>query len=894
MSRTYQQVLDALADAARLSDVTEGISWRDALFEASSEGWALSRPQDPDRALLAALASELERLDAHAGTLPERLHVEWLERILGIPRLPVVPDSVVVAATVEPKLAPAVVPAGTLLRGGKDAFGNERRYRTADALTAFGATLAGVRVLVPGGAEPGRPGLALSAPEFPIVPPASDEVMEEPSAPHRLRIADPMLVFTEGDLHVELQFTGASASAVSALCANAEWRYVKADGSEAGPIPASPAGTAAKLVLSDGCIDPDGGVPWVEASIIPGRTVPENLSFSAVKVVASRNGLVPDAAFFNEGAVPHTKEFEPFAITAKEGDAFYVRCDEALSKPLAILSVAMSPFTPKALDAGLPPAPEFYVEPGSGLYGIAAANAAYWAALEFYAAAVEEASSTWPAFQWQVFRKGDWEQLSAKVWTLGGVPLDPEAQGADITTVGGQEGRFVRAQLLDNDMGWRKYQEDLADFASAAASGGGTMPHPPEPQLYSGLRVSYTTVAHPATRVESWSGWRHSVKGGGSWSPFRRSVDAFGATGMVAIGVSLPEHAAGSSFSIYVDLISPSPCGSSEPAETAWQWWDGSQWQPLLVADGTNRMRESGLVRFVVPDAWAEGCADVTEDGGKWLRFITDLPERIGELRAVIPDAVVAEFVSTAPDPQQDPSPDEALPVGTIKGPLSPISGIKKMTNLASVRGRGPETDGRYLSRASAHVRHRGRAIVTWDYERIITTAFPEIADVQCLPHTDSDGNRRPGYVGIVLLPDQRDRRAPRASVSLAGRVRDTLKGYTASAVHTAILCPEYVPVRIEAELTLRPGIAAITGKANILQAVETFLHPLGTTPVRWGQSLYASSVIAMLERLPEVDIVRNFALLIDSTPAEEVPVDRCRGLYCSSGDHQLSVKEQL
>ena len=124
--------------------------------------------------------------------------------------------------------------------------------------------------------------------------------------------------------------------------------------------------------------------------------------------------------------------------------------------------------------------------------------------------------------------------------------------------------------------------------------------------------------------------------------------------------------------------------------------------------------------------------------------------------------------------------------------------------------------------------------------------------------------------------------------------MRDTLKGYTASAVHTAILCPEYVPVRIEAELTLRPGIAAITGKANILQAVETFLHPLGTTPVRWGQSLYASSVIAMLERLPEVDIVRNFALLIDSTPAEEVPVDRCRGLYCSSGDHQLSVKEQL
>jgi hypothetical protein len=296
----------------------------------------------------------------------------------------------------------------------------------------------------------------------------------------------------------------------------------------------------------------------------------------------------------------------------------------------------------------------------------------------------------------------------------------------------------------------------------------------------------------------------------------------------------------------------------------------------------------------VVPDAWPEGCADVTAQSGRWFRFVTDRPARIGEIRNAIPDAVVAEFVSTAADPEQDPSPETALPAGTIKGPLSPIGGVKKMTNLASVRGRGPELDATYLKRASAHVRHRGRAISAWDYERIITTSFPEIAAVQCLPYTDSEGLRSPGHVGIVLLPDQWDRPAPRASVSLAGRVRDALKGLTASAVHTAILCPEYVPVRVDATITLHRGVAAITGKAAVLRAIETFLHPLGTSPVRWGQTLYASSVIAMLERLPEVDIVQNFELRSGPTVTEEVTVERCRGLYCSSGDHQLSVKEQL
>jgi len=888
VSRSYQQLLDALADVARLDDVEEGTSWREALFEEGTSGWNLSRPADPDRALLSALTEELVRLDAHAGTVPERLHVEWLERILGIPRLPVVPDRVVVAATVEPKLAPAVVPRGTLLRGGKDAFGNERRYQTADALTAFGATLTGVKVLVPGGATTGEPGLAFSAPDFPIVPPVPDQTMVEPSAPHRLRIADPMLAFAAGRLDVEISFVGATAGAVDTLCKSAHWRYFRADGTEGGPVDATPSGTKALLALDGGCIDPEGGDPWVEVAIIAGKTVPQDLSFTDVKVVASRTDLVPDGAFANEGAVPHTKEFEPFGITAKIGDAFYVRCDEALSKPLASMSVALKEFPE-------PPGP--YIPPFSEAAGIAAYFAYLAAMLAYYITMSNQIAAgtyTGPTFQWQVFRGGNWTKVSDPFGVLTAVPLNTANQGSDLTVVGGQNGRFIRAQLLNKDLGWRQYQQDLADFATDATDGGGTMPDPLEPQLYNSLRVAYKTIEHSATRVEAWSGWRHHVKAGGSWTPFRKAVNGLNATGMVAIGVTLPTEAAGSSLSLYVDLISPSPCGSSEDAITDWEWWDGLQWQRLLVADGTNRMRESGLVRFVVPDGWPEGCMDVTAESGRWFRFITDSPKRIGEIRNAIPDAVVAEFLSTAADPQADPSPDTALPPGTIKGTFSPISGVKKMTNLASVRGRGPEGDPTYLERASAHVRHRGRAIAAWDYERIITTSFPEIAAVQCLPHTNSDGLRSPGHVGIVLLPDQWDRPAPRASVSLAGRVRDTLKGLTASAVHAAILCPEYVPVRVDATITLRRGIAAITGKAAVLQAIETFLHPLGTSPVRWGQTLYASSVIAMLERLPEVDIVENFQLREGITVTEEVDVERCRGLYCSSGDHQLSVKEQL
>src|SRR5262249_27671060 len=156
-------------------------SWYEALFAPGPDGVdVLSLPDEPDRALLSALAAEYATLDEHAAFLPDRMRLAWLPDILRIARLPALPDRVVAHVTLDRKLAPAVVARGTILRGGKDAFNNERRYATVDALTAHGATLVGVRSLAPGGTEPGLPGIAAAAPDFPLAP------LVGPDAPHTL------------------------------------------------------------------------------------------------------------------------------------------------------------------------------------------------------------------------------------------------------------------------------------------------------------------------------------------------------------------------------------------------------------------------------------------------------------------------------------------------------------------------------------------------------------------------------------------------------------------------------------------------------------------------------------------------------------------------------------
>ncbi len=897
MTRTRQQLIGAMADAAEQSVFAEHVTWRDALFAASDRGWDVSRPADPDRALLGVLADEYVHLDEHVATLPQRLHVEWLTDILEVPRLPVVPDRVVAAATIEPKLAPAVIPAGTMLRGGKDAYGNERRYRTIDALTAHGAALVGVRVMVPGGPPAGAPGLAYSAPDFPLVPPQTElQKPFGPPAPHVIRISSANLAFSAGDLTAQFNFVGADEGLIGTLRNSSEWRWPNAFGGMSTALPKPGTGVKVSIPLSDGCVDPAGGVPWIECVIKPTSPLPLALEFTDVKVaVTSRSGLTPDAAFAGEGAVDVSKEFEPFGVTASMGDSFYLRCDEALAKPVTTFSIDVE--LVHAISGG-GPLSSLDLE---GAYTFIGGQLVAYSWVHEAVIAGDTPSHTTPIvtlqMEWQRLLAGKWEKFGNTAYTFGDHTGSLASAGSEATTLSGQPGRYVRLNITSGDMGWKAYQRALATFASLAVAdptNSTGMPMPLVPAIYRYLTISYETAESSATRIESRSGWRHDVKVSPSWKPFRVDVDGIGNSGMVAFGLAVPETVTGSSVSLYVDLTSPSPCGVDDLAVPRWESWNGDEWQPLLVADGTNRMRESGLIRFVAPANWAAGCDGVSAATGRWIRFVTNQPIQIGAILAVIPDAVVAEYVSAAPDPASDPSPATALPAGTIKGTLAPIPGVKKVTNLTSVRGRGPETDAGFAVRAAARVRHRGRAITAWDYEQMIAISFPEVAAVRCLPHTDSAGHFAAGSIGLLVIPDFPGALQPRPSVSLASRIRESLAPVMPVRAITSILCPEYVPATVNASIKLRAGIAAITGKAAILAAIDTLLHPTGVLPVRWGESLYASSLVAALERLPFVDAVTAFQLVGPAGPTEVVGVDVCLGLYCSSGLHLVNVEEQL
>jgi phage-related baseplate assembly protein len=154
---------------------------------------------------------------------------------------------------------------------------------------------------------------------------------------------------------------------------------------------------------------------------------------------------------------------------------------------------------------------------------------------------------------------------------------------------------------------------------------------------------------------------------------------------------------------------------------------------------------------------------------------------------------------------------------------------------------------------------------------------------------------RLAGGVGLVVLPDRPLDPAPRPSVSLAGRITDVLAPMTGLHVEPTVLCALFVPVAVTADVLLRRGIAALTGRDAVGSALEAWLHPGGTTPTRWGRSLFRSSLEAFLDGLPEVDTVQTVTMRGPGGAVTElIEVDPCRGLYCSSAAHTITVQEQL
>jgi len=299
------------------------------------------------------------------------------------------------------------------------------------------------------------------------------------------------------------------------------------------------------------------------------------------------------------------------------------------------------------------------------------------------------------------------------------------------------------------------------------------------------------------------------------------------------------------------------------PAEAIrWQLQQGWRWQPLPVqADGTDGLLHSGILRFALPEAATEQPLPLLER--IWIRASLLAPvETYATILAIRSQAVEAEAVR--------PCGAEPLPPHTITDLAELVPEIAAIQQPFSSRaGRAAETAAQLRLRAAEQLRHKGRALAGWDYERLLWEAFAsQLHTVVCLPARDDQG------VEVLVIPNLREQVprnlfAPGAPIDQLAAMERHLRERCPAELTPVVRNAVYLPVTVRLWVCLRQGVDPAYAERQLRQELIRCLSPWcfdAAAEVRLGGAVRASDLVAPVEALPFVAYLERLRLfLVDS-----------------------------
>ncbi len=328
--------------------------------------------------------------------------------------------------------------------------------------------------------------------------------------------------------------------------------------------------------------------------------------------------------------------------------------------------------------------------------------------------------------------------------------------------------------------------------------------------------------------------------------------------------------------------------GSADPdlAREAvhWDYLSGDQWHSLeqgnLLADTTNGLLNSGIIRFslepaqpstVLPPPWYWIRATIAQDG-----------QSVCDTVAIRAQAVCATFEDhgNAPDHL-----DHLLPPETITGLATPRPEVKAIHQpYSSVGGKGPEEAGRFYTRVSERLRHKNRALTSWDYERLILEAFPDVYKVQCLPVDAFDDPRLAGAIQIIVIPDIQgklpsDPFEPKAPTDTLLEIERYLLARSSPLARFTVKNPRYVQLKARFAVRFREGYNPGYYLPLLNEALQRYLSPWAydeSAEIVFGGKINANLIVNFVDERDYVDYVAGITLYTspDGAAFTEVPED--------------------
>jgi len=190
-------------------------------------------------------------------------------------------------------------------------------------------------------------------------------------------------------------------------------------------------------------------------------------------------------------------------------------------------------------------------------------------------------------------------------------------------------------------------------------------------------------------------------------------------------------------------------------AEVKWYYLSKTQWMPLkeqhLLFDETNGLINSGIISLEIP---SDASTDhVSLPSGKiWLKAgVSQKAELVSRLKRIYLNAASATYQFPKEGEENHPISLEANKAESLADNIDGILSV--VQPLPTSGGRAKEHQAEFISRISEYMRHKQRAITTWDMEKMLRREFDQLAFVRAFGHFGNEEFVAPGEVVIVAMP---------------------------------------------------------------------------------------------------------------------------------------------
>lgn len=307
-----------------------------------------------------------------------------------------------------------------------------------------------------------------------------------------------------------------------------------------------------------------------------------------------------------------------------------------------------------------------------------------------------------------------------------------------------------------------------------------------------------------------------------------------------------------------------------EPAKVSWEYLNNNVWENLdsnSIGDETYSLTQSGLISIIIPE-FISATNTKLEPNLFWLKISVSNIEAVCKfigvhaqaLKAVLTDYENSGAVFL-----------ENTPKETISKIYNPINKVKKIIQpYSSFGGRVKELDSSLYTRTSERLRHKNRAITTWDYEKIVLQEFPEIYRVKALNHYRYDktvSNVSAGYVTLIpvakLSTADNINWKPLLSLNKMLLIKEHLSKIASPHARINVKAPkqEKVEVFFKVKFHLQEGMDSGLYVTELKQTINAYLSPWAyeSSEINFANEIEFSSIIQLIDNQSYVDYLIDF-----------------------------------